>query len=98
LRRRRPLLVVVFLVAMSTSSATSAATDNSTASASTNSVATVFVNPYATISVKTHVLISLELRNPNFNKWKTFFHLMCSKFGLLDHLDSAPPAAPDASW
>ncbi|XP_066161976.1 uncharacterized protein [Oryza sativa Japonica Group] len=83
---------------MSTSSATSTATGTSIAPASTNAIATIFINPYTTISVKTHVPISLELRNPNFNKWKTLFRSMCGKFGLLDHLDSAPPADPDTSW
>lgn len=83
---------------MSTSSATSAATDSATVSSSTSTVAPVFVNPYVTIAVKSHVPISLELRNPNYNKWKAFFRSMCGKFGLLDHLDAAPPANPDAAW
>jgi hypothetical protein len=83
---------------MSTSSATSAATDSATVSSSTSTVAPVFVNPYATVAVKSHVPISLELRNPNYNKWKAFFRSMCGKFGLLDHLDAAPPANPDAAW
>nr|CAE05417.1 OSJNBa0035I04.5 [Oryza sativa Japonica Group]CAE05956.3 OSJNBb0088C09.15 [Oryza sativa Japonica Group] len=83
---------------MSTSSATSTATDSATVSSSTSTVAPVFVNPYATIAVKSHVPISLELRNPNYNKWKAFFRSMCGKFGLLDLLDAAPPANPDAAW
>ncbi|XP_066167805.1 uncharacterized protein [Oryza sativa Japonica Group] len=83
---------------MSTSSATSAATDSATVSSSTSTVAPVFVNPYATITVKSHVPISLELRNPNYNKWKAFFRSMCGKFGLLDLLDAAPLTNPDATW
>lgn len=55
----------------------------------------VFVNPYVTVAIKTHVPISLELRSPNFNKWKAFFRSICGKFGLLDHLDAARPADPN---
>jgi hypothetical protein len=38
---------------------------------------------YATINIQSHVPIKLELRSPNYTKWKAFFESLCGKFGLL---------------
>ena len=49
---------------------------------------------YATVSVQAHVPIKLELRSSNYTKWSSFFEAMCGKFGLLSHINSAPPPDP----
>jgi hypothetical protein len=45
---------------------------------------------YATINIQSHVPIKLELRSPNYTKWKAFFESQCGKFGLLSHIDGTP--------
>jgi len=49
---------------------------------------------YAAVSVQAHVPIKLELRSSNYTKWSSFFEAMCGKFGLLSHINSAPPPDP----
>jgi hypothetical protein len=49
---------------------------------------------YATINIQSHVPIKLELRSPNYTKWKAFFESLCGKFGLLSHIDGTPPPDP----
>ncbi|XP_062188959.1 uncharacterized protein LOC133892290 [Phragmites australis] len=61
--------------------------------------APVAVNPFATTAIKSHVSMTLELKNPNYNKWVSFFHSMCGKFGLKSHIDSSVPARlTDPAW
>jgi hypothetical protein len=49
---------------------------------------------YAAINIQSHVPIKLELRSPNYTKWKAFFEALCGKFGLLSHIDGTPPPDP----
>jgi len=57
------------------------------------------ISPFATISVKSHVPVTLELRSCNYTKWSTYFTAMCSKFGLLKHIDgTAAPNPITAAW
>nr|AAN34944.1 Putative retroelement [Oryza sativa Japonica Group] len=78
---------------------TSSGSTPSSAASTGDSTGSIFVNPYATVNVKTHIPITLELKHPNFNKWKTFFTSMCGKFGLLPHIDgTAPPRPDDSTW
>ncbi|XP_066343997.1 uncharacterized protein [Miscanthus floridulus] len=59
----------------------------------------VVIHPYTTINVKTHILVTLEMKNPNFTKWASFFKALCGKFSLCPHIDGpAPPPADDPSW
>ncbi|XP_066163983.1 uncharacterized protein [Oryza sativa Japonica Group] len=76
---------------------TSSGSSSTSAANVGDSTGVIFANPYATVNVKTHVPITLELKNPNFNKWKTFFTSMCGKFGLLPHIDGTAPSRPDDS-
>jgi hypothetical protein len=48
----------------------------------------------STINIHSHVPIKLELRSPNYTKWKAFFESLCGKFGLLSHIDGTP--TPDS--
>ena len=69
------------------------------AAAFINAMPPVFIHPYCTVAVKSHVPVTLELRNPNFTKWSSFFMSMCGKFGLMAHIDGSTPARPDdESW
>uniref|UniRef100_J3LC66 Uncharacterized protein n=1 Tax=Oryza brachyantha TaxID=4533 RepID=J3LC66_ORYBR len=61
-----------------------------------NSASAAEDRPYATIAIKSHVSITLELKNPNFKKWKAF-RSMCGKFGLLDDTLS-PQETVDPGW
>nr|ABA94365.1 retrotransposon protein, putative, unclassified [Oryza sativa Japonica Group] len=76
---------------------TSSGSTPSSAASTGDSTGSIFVNPYATVNVKTHIPITLELKHPNFNKWKTFFTSMCCMFGLLPHIDGTAPPRPDDS-
>jgi hypothetical protein len=82
------------------STASTSSGSSLTSAASTGeSIGAIFVNPYATINVKTHITITLELKHPNFTKWKAFFISMCSKFGLFPHIDgNAPPRPDNSAW
>ena len=42
--------------------------------------------------MKTHISVTLEMKNPNFTKWSSFFQAMCGKFSLHPHIDG--PALP----
>ncbi|XP_052146334.1 uncharacterized protein LOC127765463 [Oryza glaberrima] len=78
---------------------TSSGSTPSSAASTGDSTGSIFVNLYATVNVKIHIPITLELKHPNFNKWKTFFTSMCGKFGLLPHIDgTAPPRPEDSTW
>jgi len=69
-----------------------------------NGIASLFVDDiqplpipmaaYAAVSVQAHVTIKLELRSSNYTKWSNFFEAMCGKFGLLRHINGAPPPDP----
>lgn len=89
---------------MSTASTTASATMSSSTSGSSagttgDSADAIVINPYATVNVKTHIPITLELKHPNFNRWKSFFTSMCGKSGLLAHIDGTAPARPeDPAW
>jgi hypothetical protein len=58
----------------------------------------VVVHPYTAVNVKTHIPMTLEMKNPNFTKWASFFQSLCGKFSLRPHIDGPPPAAVDPSW
>jgi hypothetical protein len=45
---------------------------------------------YATINFQSHAPIKLELRSPNYTKWKAFFEFLCRKFSLISHIDGTP--------
>lgn len=66
--------------------------------ASSDSVVPVFLNPYATVSVKSHMLITLELKNPNYTMWTSFFKSMCGKFGIMSYIDGTAPRPTDPAW
>jgi hypothetical protein len=59
----------------------------------------LFINPYSIVAVRSHVLVVLEMKNPNYSKWSSFFKTMCGKFGLSSHLNTASTAdTTDAAW
>jgi hypothetical protein len=59
----------------------------------------VLVHPYTAVNVKTHIPVTLEMKNPNFTKWASFFKALCGKFSLLPHIsESAAPPVDDPSW
>ena len=59
----------------------------------------VVVHPYTAVNIKTHIPVTLEMKNPNFTKWASFFKALCGKFSLRPHIDGpAPPPADDPSW
>ncbi|XP_021321733.1 uncharacterized protein LOC110437584 [Sorghum bicolor] len=58
----------------------------------------VIVHPYTAVNVKTHIPVTLEMKNPNFTKWASFFKALCGKFSLRPHIDGPPPVAADPSW
>jgi hypothetical protein len=58
----------------------------------------VVVHPYTAVNVKTHIRVTLEMKNPNFTKWASFFKALCGKFSLRPHIDGPPPGAGDPSW
>jgi hypothetical protein len=58
----------------------------------------VVVHPYTVVNVKTHIPVTLEMKNPNFTKWASFFKDLCGKFNLRPHIDGPPPPAGDPSW
>jgi hypothetical protein len=33
----------------------------------------VVIHPYTAVNVKTHIPVTLEMKNPNFTKWASFF-------------------------
>ena len=83
------------------SNASSASTTSQgfgTLPASSSTAALVFINPYATVCVRSHVPVSLELKNPNYSKWSSFFTSLCGKFGLLGHIDGSAPQPTDPAW
>jgi hypothetical protein len=49
---------------------------------------------YATINIQSHVPMKLELRSPNYTKWKAFIEPLCGKFGLLTHINGTTPPDP----
>uniref|UniRef100_A0A0E0LDN4 Uncharacterized protein n=1 Tax=Oryza punctata TaxID=4537 RepID=A0A0E0LDN4_ORYPU len=51
-------------------SSTSSGSSPSSAATIGESTGAIFFNPYATVNVKTHIPITLELKHPNFNKWR----------------------------
>jgi hypothetical protein len=53
-----------------------------------------------TVNVKSHVPVVLELTEPNYTEWRTFFDAFIGKFGLGDHLSSPPTAEQrrDPEW
>jgi hypothetical protein len=57
----------------------------------------VVVHAYTSVNVKTHIPVTLEMKNPNFTKWASFFKALCGKFSLRPHIDGPPPAG-DPSW
>ncbi|XP_062232913.1 uncharacterized protein LOC133930295 [Phragmites australis] len=92
-----------------TNASTSAGTGKGTGSGPTgadgtkgpivNAAPTVFINLYCTIVVRSHVPVVLDLKNPNYTKWLSFFRTMCGKFGLLHHIDdSALANLDDPNW
>jgi hypothetical protein len=58
----------------------------------------VIVHPYTAVNVKAHILVTLEMKNPNFTKWASFFKALCGKFSLRPHINGPPPPAGDPSW
>jgi hypothetical protein len=59
----------------------------------------VLVHPCTAVNVKTHIPVTLEMKNPNFTKWASFFKALCGKFSLLPHIsESAAPPVDDPSW
>jgi hypothetical protein len=46
-----------------------------------------------TVNIKSHVPVVLELTEPNYDEWRTFFDAFIGKFGLGDHLSSLPTPA-----
>jgi hypothetical protein len=59
----------------------------------------VFINPYSTVAVRSHVPVVLEMKNPNYSKWSSFFKTMCGKFGMSSHLNTASTAdTTDIAW
>jgi hypothetical protein len=58
----------------------------------------VVVHAYTSVNVKTHIPVTLEMKNPNFTKWASFFKALCGKFSLRPHIDGPPPPASDPSW
>jgi hypothetical protein len=64
-----------------------------------DSLAASFFAAYASVNVKQHVPIALNLERPNYSKWKVFFTALCSKYGLLGHIDSTEAARlADPMW
>jgi hypothetical protein len=59
---------------------------------------TIVVHPYTAVNVKTHIPVTLEMKNPNFTKWASFFQSLCGKFSLRPHIDDPAPPANDPSW
>jgi hypothetical protein len=59
----------------------------------------VLVHPYTAVNVKTHIPVTLEMKNPNFTKWASFFKVLCGKFSL-SHTSASLllPPADDPSW
>jgi hypothetical protein len=53
-----------------------------------------------TVNIKSHVPVVLQLAEPNYAEWRTFFDAFIGKFGLVDHLSSPPTAAQhrDPAW
>jgi uncharacterized membrane protein YgcG len=58
-----------------------------------------FYAAYSSVNVKQHMLISLSLERPNYSKWKAFFTALCTKYGLLGHVDGTEAARlTDSLW
>ncbi|XP_066385539.1 uncharacterized protein [Miscanthus floridulus] len=53
-----------------------------------------------TVNIKSHVPIVLQLTEPNYVEWRTFFDSFIGKFGLSNHLSSLPTVAQrrDPAW
>ena len=53
-----------------------------------------------TINIKSHVPIVLDLANPNYAQWHTFFDSVVGKFGLGSHIAVSPTPAQrhNAEW
>ncbi|EAZ36726.1 hypothetical protein OsJ_21061 [Oryza sativa Japonica Group] len=49
-------------------------------------------------SVRTHVPVTLEMKNHNYTKWRTFFVAFLGKFALLLHIVGPIPPIHDAAW
>ncbi|WVZ70188.1 hypothetical protein U9M48_018874 [Paspalum notatum var. saurae] len=81
----------------SASSTSSTVIGNGTSEAHSSSTAPAFLNPYATVTARSHIPITLDLKNPNYTKWSSFFKSMCGKFGSSGTLTAAtlsPTATP----
>jgi hypothetical protein len=64
-----------------------------------DAIAAPFFAAYAAVNVKQHVPIVLNLKRPNYSKWKAFFTALCAKYGLLGHIDGTEAARPaDPTW
>jgi len=84
-----------------TAAGTAAAAAAATAPvAPADAAAPVVLHPFATVSVKSHVPVVLEMKNPNYSKWASFFKSMCGKFGVKPHIDgtSLPLPTTDPLW
>jgi hypothetical protein len=79
-------------------SAAAAASATAAAAAAPPPPQTIVVHPYTAVNVKTHIPVTLEMKNPNFTKWASFFKSLCGKFSLRPHIDGPPPPATDPSW
>lgn len=49
-------------------------------------------------SIKTHVPICLDFKVSNYSKWRNFFTVFLSKFGLLHHITAPPTDPKDVKW
>src|SRR5438552_1245428 len=85
---------------MSIDSANASATSLPLTSGTASSSPSVpnFINPYATVTVRSHVPLILDLKTPNYSKWSSFFTSMCSKFGLMAHIDDTASRPDDTTW
>jgi hypothetical protein len=83
--------------------------ENSSASSSSSSAsltgsAPVVTTPSTavlqTVNIKSHIPVVLELTEPNYAEWRTFFDAFIGKFGLTDHLSTPPTKAQrrDPDW
>ncbi|KAL6840660.1 hypothetical protein ACP4OV_029524 [Aristida adscensionis] len=80
------------------SSSSTMASLSSGALGSVDSAPAIFVHPAAAVCVKTHVPFTVEVSS-NYNKWVSYFKVLCGKFSLRPHIDGVAPACPtDHQW
>uniref|UniRef100_A0ACD5V1F3 Uncharacterized protein n=1 Tax=Avena sativa TaxID=4498 RepID=A0ACD5V1F3_AVESA len=62
---------------------------------STSAPVAALASPLAGIFINQQVPLVLTLNPPNYTQWRTLFEVTFAKYGVTDHIDAPPPAAPE---